>query len=208
MQWKFFIGLCIGCFSILSSEAQNCYPTVTIEILRPSNGPGSTSAVTGSPAANPPDFIVNRSWLETVGGVEQYVFAKTDEVKMKAQFKNIGTGEIANDAIIQARAYLSKGYKEDSHNEWVRVGTDEIRGDSLDVGETHTETEGLKLWERSDIKPGKTYNIVWCIDRIADQNNGIGAWPERYESNNCSTETVFTVSGTFDFRIKIGRAHV
>lgn len=165
------------------------------------NGSGISTTATENPDPGKPDFIVNRSWLETVGGVEQYVFSKNEEIKMKAQFKNIGDGEIPNDATIHSRAYLSRGYKEDSHNEWIRVGTDETRGDSLDVGETHTETEGLRLWERPEIIPGKTYNIVWCIDRIADQYNGSGDWLERHESNNCSTETVFTVSGSFDFHM-------
>lgn len=165
------------------------------------NGSGITTRATDSQNPNKPDFIVNRNWLETVGGIEQYVFSKNDEIKMKGQFKNIGNGEIGNDETIHSRVYLSKGYKEDSHNEWIRVGTDETRGDSLDVGETHTETEGLKLWEYSEIQPGKTYNIVWCVDRTADQNNGSGDWIEEHESNNCSTEAVFTVSGSFNFHI-------
>lgn len=165
------------------------------------NGSGITTNATDSTNPNKPDFIVNRNWLETVGGVEQYVFSKNDEIKMKGQFKNIGNGEIGNDETIHSRAYLSDGYKEDSHNEWIRVGTDETRGDSLDVGETHTETEGLKLWEYSEVQPGKTYNIVWCVDRTADQNNGSGDWTEEHESNNCSTEAVFTVSGSFNFHI-------
>jgi CARDB len=165
------------------------------------NGSGIATHETESPNPGKPDFVVIRNWLETVGGVEQYVFSKNDEIKMKGQFKNVGDGEIPNDATIHSRVYLSKGYKEDSHNEWIRVGTDETRGDSLDIGETHTETEGLKLWEYSEIIPGKTYNIVWCIDRIADQNNGSGDWIEKHESNNCSTEAVFTVSGSFNFHI-------
>lgn len=165
------------------------------------NGSGIATRETESPNPGKPDFIVNRNWLETIGGIEQYAFSKNDEIKMKGQFKNIGDGETPNDATIHSRVYLSKGYKEDSHNEWIRVGTDETRGDSLDIGETHTETEGLKLWEYSEIIPGKTYNIVWCIDRTADQNNGSGDWIEKHESNNCSTEAVFTVNGSFNFHI-------
>lgn len=165
------------------------------------NGSGVKTPEAESPNPGKPDFIVNRNWLETVGGIEQYTFSKNDEIKMKGQFKNTGDGEIPNDATIHSRVYLSKGYKEDSHNEWIRVGTDETRGDSLDIGETHTETEGLKLLEYSEIIPGKTYNIVWCIDRTADQNNGSGDWIEKHESNNCSTEAVFTVNGSFNFHI-------
>lgn len=151
--------------------------------------------------SSPPDFIVNKIWLETVGGTEQYAYNKTDEIKMKAQFKNVGTGSISGSSMIESRFYLSKGYKEDSHNEWIRVGTDETQGDNLDPWETHTETEGLKLWEYSEIKPGKVYNIIACVDRIADQYNGSGDYSEKHESNNCSTEAVFTVNGVFNFTI-------
>lgn len=181
--------------------AQTCYPTVSIDVVYPSAGSGTTTTATDPPVSGKPDFIVNRNWLETVGGVEQYTYSKNDEIKMKAQLKNTGSASIPGSSYVETRFYLSDGAKEDAHSDWDRVGTDQTLGSNLDPGETHTETEGLKLWERTDIKPGKTYNIVACVDRIADQSNGIGAWAEKHESNNCSTEAVFMVSGSFDFRV-------
>jgi len=155
------------------------------------------------PSPGLPDFVVTDLWLETPGGVEKYSYDKTDEIKMKAQFKNIGDDDVGSDDVIESRFYLSMGYKEDNHSDWIRVGTDETLGSNLDPGETHTETEGLKLWEYSEIEEGKTYNIVACIDRTADQNNGDGAYPEEHKSNNCSTEAVFTVLAYPDLRIQI-----
>lgn len=203
MKLKPLVASLSGSFFLVvpaSVWAAACYPTVTIEIVRPSGG-GSSTGATDSPVSGKPDFIVNRNWLETVGGVEQYVYSKTDEIKMKAQLKNTGSASIPGSSYIETRFYLSKGYKEDAHSDWIRVGTDQTLGNNLDPGETHTETEGLKLWEYSEVKPGKRYNIVSCVDRIADQNNESGAWAEKHESNNCSTEAIFTVNGSFDFRI-------
>lgn len=154
---------------------------------------------------NPPDFIVRKSWLETPWGIEVYKYGNQEEIKMKAQFKNIGEGD--TDKTIEAHAYLSKGYKEDPHSgdkAWRRVGTDYIKGPNLKSGDTQTETEGLTIREVID-EPG-IYNIVWCIDHIKDDHNNGGAIQEKHESNNCSTETVFEVTAdarlnfqTFDF---------
>lgn len=168
---------------------------------RSGKGPGSETTATDSPQTGLPDFIVNKVWLETPGGVEQYAYDKTDEIKMNAQLKNIGDDDIPSSSYVYTRFYLSKGYKEDDHSDWIRVGQDETLGSNLDLGETHSEQEGLKLWEYSSVKPGKTYNIVACTDRTADDHNGIGDWAEKHESNNCSTEAVFTVNGSFDFTI-------
>jgi hypothetical protein len=35
--------------------------------------------------------------------------------------------------------YLSKGYKEDSHSEWIRIGKEQTKGSNLDPGETYLE---------------------------------------------------------------------
>lgn len=165
------------------------------------NGSGVATHETEPPDNGKPDFIVNKVWLTTVGGTEQYTYNITDEVKMNAELKNIGDDDIPSDEYVHTRFYLSKGYKEDSHNEWVRVGTDETLGDHLDPGETHSEQEGLNLWNQDIVKPGKVYNVVVCTDRTADQNNGSGDWVEKHESNNCSTEAVFTVNGSYNFHI-------
>lgn len=165
------------------------------------NGSGIATRETESPNPGKPDFIVNKVWLTTVGGAEQYAYNITDEIKMNAELKNIGDDDIPGSSYVYTRFYLSRGYKEDSHNEWVRVGTDQTLGSNLDPGETHSEQEGLKLWNQDIVKPGKTYNVVVCTDRTADQSNGSGDWIEKHESNNCSTEAVFTVNGSFNFRI-------
>lgn len=165
------------------------------------NGFGATVRATEPPDNGKPDFIVNKVWLTTVGGTEQYTYNITDEVKMNAELKNIGDDDIPSNSYVYTRFYLSKGYKEDSHNEWVRVGTDQTLGSNLDPGETHSEQEGLKLWNQDIVKPGKVYNVVVCTDRTADQNNGSGDWIEKHESNNCSTEAVFTVNGSYNFHI-------
>jgi hypothetical protein len=110
---------------------------------------------------------------------------------MKAQFENIGRGDPSGSADIEVRFYLSRGLKEDRHSEWRRVGTDIIKPSNLRSGQTHTETEGLEVANVIS-KPGM-YNIVACVDRIRDEDNGVGAYQEEHESNNCSTEAVFEV---------------
>jgi len=150
-------------------------------------GPGYDTLATDSPTPGLPDFIVKKLELSN------YNPKKTDEIKMKAQLKNIGDDDIGSDDDIETRYYLSKGYKEDSHSEWIRVGKDNTKGRNLDPGETHWEEEGLKLWNYNVIEPGKTYNIVVCVDRTKDKDNGDGDYPEIHKSNNCSTEAVFIV---------------
>lgn len=169
--------------------------------LRDLNGAGIDTQATEPPDNDHPDFIVNKVWLTTTSGTEQYTYNITDEIKMNGRLKNIGDDDIPGDEHVHSRFYLSKGYKEDAHSEWVRVGTDETLGSNLDEGESHSEQEGLNLWEYSEIKPGKTYNIVICADRTADSGNGDGDWQEEHESNNCSTESVFTVNGAFNFNV-------
>lgn len=169
--------------------------------LRDLNGYGINTMPTEAPVPSKPDFEVKKTWLTTIGGTEQYTYNFTDEIKMNAQFENTGPGSIPGSSYVYSRFYLSRGYKEDAHSDWVRVGTDQTLGNNLDPGETHSEQEGLKIWQQDIIKPGKTYNIVVCIDRTADSGNGSGDWAEKHESNNCSTEAVFTVNGSFNFKV-------
>lgn len=165
------------------------------------NGSGISTHETEAPTLGKPDFIVNSVHLTTTSGTEQYAYNIGDQMQMKAELKNTGDASIPHDKYVYTRFYLSNGYKEDSHNQWVRVGTDQTLGSHLDPSETHNEEEGLKLWEYPQIQPGKVYNIVVCTDRTADQNNGSGDWIEKHESNNCSTEAVFTVNGSFNFTL-------
>jgi len=159
----------------------------TGQTLADVTGPGSDTPPTDTPTPGLPDFIITKLELSN------YNPKKTDSIKMKGQSKNVGDDDVGSDDKIESRFYLSKGYKEDSHSEWIRVGRDYTKGSNLDPGETHSETEGLNLWDYSIIEPGKTYNIVYCIDRDKDKDNGDGDYPEIHKSNNCSSEAVFTV---------------
>lgn len=168
------------------SLAETC-GSVPIAIFG-SAGPGVDTLSIVNPNPNLSDFIVTRMWLETAGGTEQYAFDVGQEIKMKAQFKNVGDADSPHD--IEVRFYRSKGYKEDDHSDWVHVGTDQIQDSNMDINETQTETEGIT----TPNEPGKVFNIVAC----ADTQNQVS---EKHESNNCSTEAVFKVNGTFDFII-------
>jgi hypothetical protein len=172
-------------FVATESIAQNCSGVISI-----GNGPGIETPAVDQPVQFPPDFITKKVWLETPWGTETYKYGNQETVKMKAQFENIGDGSCSGD--IEVHFYLSKGYKEDSHTEWKRVGTDFIHCDNLKPGDTHTETEGIELWR--DIPEIGIWNITAYIDHIKDDHNDGGAYPEKHESNNGSTEAVFEVT--------------
>jgi len=170
-------------------STDDCQQLTTITL-----GAGLETEPTEEPVAVPPDFVTKRTWLETPWGVETYQYGRTEVMKMKARFENIGDGPcLSTDATqtIIAHAYLSRGYKEDDHSTWKRVGTDEIQCANLKPGDTHTETEGIELWR--DIPENGIWNIVWCIDHPLDDHNNGGDHVEKHESNNCSTEAVFEV---------------
>jgi surface antigen len=153
-------------------------------------GAGYETPATDPPTPNLTDFITKKVWLETPWGTETYKYGNQETVKMKAQFENIGDGFCSGD--IEVHFYLSKGYKEDSHTEWKRVGTDFIHCSNLGPNQTHTETEGIELWR--DIPESGIWNITAYIDHIRDDHNNGGAHPEKHESNNGSTESVFEVT--------------
>ncbi|MFA5352815.1 MAG: CHAP domain-containing protein [Thermodesulfovibrionales bacterium] len=153
-------------------------------------GPGHAMIATDAAVPSLPDFVVKNIWLETPWGAKKYKYGQPETMKMKAQFKNIGKGYCSGD--IEVHFYLSKGYKEDAHSEWKRVGTDIIQCDNMKPGDTHTETEGIELWR--DIPEPGMWNIVACVDHIMDDHNSGGAHPEKHESNNCSSEAVFEVT--------------
>jgi hypothetical protein len=91
--------------------------------------------------------------------------------------------------------FLSKGSKEDSHSEWKRVGTAQIKKDNIRVGDHKDEYFDIDLRTINNgraLDPG-TYNLVGCPDRKYDEDNGDGEVPEKHKSNNCSTELVFDV---------------
>ncbi len=166
------------------------------DVVIPGKGPGGASTVTDTSVELLPDFVATHAWLETPFGFEAYQYGSPEIMKMKAQFENIGDGNLSSGSTpIEVHFYLSKGYKEDPHSgdgAWKRVGTDYIQPENLRVGDTHTETEGIELWR--DIPSPGIWNIVACVDHIRDDHNNGGDHEEKHESNNCSTEAVFEVT--------------
>lgn len=151
-------------------------------------GVGIQSLVTETPPPQTlPDFVAKTVRLLDSTGKERYQFALGKPITVTARYKNEGTAN--SPQAIEIRYYRSNGYKEDSHSSWVRVATSTIQASNMKVGDTHTET----IQFTAPSTPG-TYNIVACADRTQDSNNGSGQVVEKYESNNCSKEAVFTVA--------------
>ena len=95
--------------------------------------------------------------------------------------------------------FLSQGYKEDRHSDWVPIGKERIKKGHLNVGEEKKERITLSLYDYfldGYIRPHQVYNIVACADRNKQRHNGDGHVPEEHKSNNCSTEAVFEVIDT------------
>lgn len=180
--------------SVLSQDhrARALFAEVCADVLVVGMGSGVEVEASDSSTPNLPDFAVEKIWLETLAGAENYAYGIYETVNIKAQFKNIGSANTSSS--IQVRFYLSKGYKEDSHSEWIHVGTETIQGSNLETGETHTETEDVNLRDHIVLTTTGVYNFVACIDRTQNNNNGSGSIAEEHESNNCSTEAVFTVA--------------
>jgi len=178
--------------------------TGTGDVMTPvsglSYGPGTSLPATDPIIANKPDFIIDRNRLFK-DGTEQYVFGKSDTMCMEAKLKNIGQGKIDNDDRVRTRFLLSKGYKEDPHGDWIGIASFDTRGDHVEQGESHTETVCVSLVDKPYIVPGRVYNIVTCADRTEINNNDGGAYQEEHESNNCTTEMVFEVRGSYNFAI-------
>jgi len=168
-----------------SAMATECYTIKTIKVG--ASGPGYETIPTDSATPGLPNFIGKRVELSN------YNPKKTDRIQIYGYSKNIGSDDIGSDDKIESRYYLSKGYKEDSHSEWIRIGSDFTKGSNLDPGESHREDKAFRLWEYDIIQPGGVYNVVYCIDRIKDKDNGDGKYPEEHKSDNCTTEAVFTV---------------
>lgn len=170
---------------IPSAMATECGVIKTIKVG--ASGPGYETIPTDSATPGLPNFIGKKIELSN------YNPKKTDAIKVWGYFKNTGADDIDPDDEIESRFYLSKGYKEDSHSDWIRIGKEETKGSNLEVGETQREEEDLRLWDYNIIQPGGVYNLVACIDRIEDNDNGDGEYDEEHKSDNCTTEAVFTV---------------
>ena len=156
-------------------------------------GAGYATQVADPPIPSLPDFITSKVTLSTPLGEEAYRFGYMEKVVIDAYVKNVGDADWAGDRDdMYVTAYLSHGYKGDSHSEWVRVGQEQIKRGNIDVGKTKHERFTVDLPDFS-LGPG-TYNFVVCADRKYDQDNGDGEVPEKHKSNNCSTEAVFEVA--------------
>ncbi|EKD58414.1 MAG: hypothetical protein ACD_56C00134G0003 [uncultured bacterium] len=201
LRYWFLLSLVFLLFSGIA-HAADCGSIIYI-----SNGGSSNPAVNPDPPLNTtpdslPDFITKKLWLVNSSGQEIYTYDWNQSIAMHSDSKNVGQADWAKFAgeteadDIYVKFYLSNGYKEDSHSEWKCVGTEQIQKGNLDVGETKHETATLNLATANNgthLNAG-VYNIVACVDRKYDQDNGDGEVPEMHKSNNCSTEAVFTVT--------------
>jgi hypothetical protein len=198
---------CTNCESDYNSSYIS---TIAASISGMGGGPGYEIIATESPDPDLPDFVLDSLILKNSSGVEKYVFNNTETIQMHSYSENIGDadwaafpGEDEADDIY-VKFYLSNGYKEDDHDDWIRVGNEQIQKGNLDVGDTKHESATLNLATAnngSPLAPG-VYNIVACVDRVSDQDNEDGEVPEKHKSNNCSTEAVFTVQTIGQQRIK------
>jgi hypothetical protein len=159
-------------------------------------GQGYLRPIAGALVPTPkPDFVVKDVWLTTPWGPEVYKYGLLESINTKAQSGNTGEGSCLageKDTII-GHFYLSQGYKEDAHGDWRKVDSTETQCSNLKPGDTNTETKNTVIsdWITT---PG-IYNIVYCIDHPKTEQNNGGDHAEKHESNNCSTEAVFEVTG-------------
>jgi hypothetical protein len=96
-------------------------------------GAGYETTPTDAPNPGLPNFIGKKVELSN------YNPKRTDSIQIYGYSQNIGVNDIDSDDKIESRYYLSKGYKEDSHSEWIKIGSDQTKGSSLDPGEGHRE---------------------------------------------------------------------
>uniref|UniRef100_UPI00405668E6 CARDB domain-containing protein n=1 Tax=Candidatus Electronema sp. TaxID=2698783 RepID=UPI00405668E6 len=199
MKKTLLIGTSLFLFSANSIAAGCRYEY--IELYTGSIGiPGTSTPPTDPPASGKlPDFITSKVTMGSKDGKhEKYTWKINETAYVHDYIDNIGTADWEGKAKkIKVPFYLSKGTKEDSHSEWVRVSRQEIKKEHLKVKDK-PKHEYIKFnlaeWANdSTVLPGRTYNFVVCADRPKDENNGDGDVKEKHKSNNCSTEAVFYV---------------
>ncbi len=163
-------------------------------------GSGSSTLPTEPPASGRlPDFITDKVTMGNKdGNHEKYTWKINETAYVHAWIDNIGDADWEGTAKeIKVPFYLSKGTKEDSHSEWIRVDRETIKKEHIKVKDKpkHESIEfDLLDWaNEGKVLPGRTYNFVVCADRPKDENNGDGDVREKHKSNNCSTEAVFYV---------------
>jgi surface antigen len=161
------------------------------------SGPGTQLPATEISLPGLPDFTETSLKLMDSDGGERYSYYLFDKkIEMHHWSTNIGEADWAGTAeSIKVRFYLSKGYNAGaSANNRVRIGTKNIKMGSLNVGDTKHDWMTLDLHEyfsNGYLQDDHVYNIVVCIDRLNDTNNGAGEVAEMHESNNCTSEAVF-----------------
>ncbi|MDY0143542.1 MAG: hypothetical protein RBR97_16785 [Bacteroidales bacterium] len=94
-------------------------------------GFGSETVPTDSKTPGLPNFIGKKVELSN------YNPKRTDSIQIYADSKNTGANGIDSDDEIEGRYFLSKGYKEDPHSEWIGIGKKESNGFNLELGESH-----------------------------------------------------------------------
>lgn len=114
-----------------SAMATECYTIKTIKVG--ASGPGYETIPTDSATPGLPNFIGKRVELSN------YNPKRTDSIQIYADSKNTGANGIDSDDEIEGRYFLSEGYKKDSSSDWIKIGSDQTKGSSLDPGEGHRE---------------------------------------------------------------------
>lgn len=117
----FILSIWLGVSNVSATE---CGDIKTIKIG--ANGPGYSLVPTDSATPGLPDFVAKKIELSN------YNPKIYESIEAKATFKNDGVEDIDSDDKIESRFYLSQGYKEDSHSEWIRIGKEKSKGSSLD----------------------------------------------------------------------------
>ena len=137
-----------------------------------------STAIDDSPPPGLPDFTEYDLKLTDDDDNERYTYyLYDDEIEMHHWSTNIGEADWAGEADdIYVRFYLSKGYKSrNGDDDWVRVGSEQIQRGNLNVGAIKHEWTTLDLHEYFDngyLEHDHVYNIVVCIDREHDVDNG------------------------------------
>jgi hypothetical protein len=166
------------------------------EIITIGVGPGLETEATDPPTPNLPDFITDKVEILDPSNTERYSYLQTETIRIHSITKNIGDADWAGDRDdMYVKAYLSHGYKEDSHSDWKNVGTQQIQKGNIRVGDEKDEYFTVNLATLNNslaLAPG-IWNFVVCSDRKEDNDNGDGEVPEKHKSNNCSTEAVIEV---------------
>ncbi|MFC1645094.1 CARDB domain-containing protein [Patescibacteria group bacterium] len=152
-------------------------------------GSGYETQPTDNEDPGEPNFIIEEVWLETSGSTEQYSYDQDQTIRACARLKSNGDADCNTD-YIKTGFYLSDGYKEDSSSERVFLEYETTQCYNLEQDDTHTEC----IEFNAPNEPGKVFNIVASADDTEKVT-------EKHESDNYSTEAVFTVNSYFDFTI-------